>query len=345
MYRRHKRCLNRAGDVVWVRSTVSLLRDAEQRALAHRRRGRGHHRAPAPRGGRAGARGGRGVEPGQERLPLAHEPRAAHAAQRHARLRPAARDRPAPSADADAAARGSAQIQQAGWHLLEMINDVLDLSRIDSGNLRLQTATLDLAELVEATTALVASDAARARHPDQPGPRRRARRRSSATRPGSSRSSPTCSATPSSTTSTTAGSTSPAGWSTPDVIEISVTDTGMGMTPEQMEELFRPFNRLGRERTALQGTGIGLVISRRLAELMGGSIRRQERPGRGLVVHPQAAQGDRPGHRPLRRSTTSKPCRPTTTGGSSTTSRTTRPTSRSCAASWRSAPRCRWRSR
>ena len=42
-----------------------------------------------------------------------------------------------------------------------MINDVLDLSRIESGNLRLQTTTLDLAELVEATTALVASDAAK----------------------------------------------------------------------------------------------------------------------------------------------------------------------------------------
>ena len=57
-----------------------------------------------------------------------------------------------------------------------------------------------------------------------------------------------------------------------------------------MDELFQPFNRLGRERTALQGTGIGLVISRRLAELMGGSIARQERPGRGLVVHPDACR-------------------------------------------------------
>ena len=86
-----------------------------------------------------------------------------------------------------------AQIQQAGWHLLEMINDVLDLSRIDSGNLRLQTTTLDLAELVEATTALVASDAAqRAASAISAGARRPARRRCSATRRGSSRSSPTC---------------------------------------------------------------------------------------------------------------------------------------------------------
>ena len=51
----------------------------------------------------------------------------------------------APSARRRRSGPGSAQIQQAGWHLLEMINDVLDLSRIESGNLRLQTATLELA--------------------------------------------------------------------------------------------------------------------------------------------------------------------------------------------------------
>src|ERR1700733_10310663 len=51
------------------------------------------------------------------------------------------------------------QIQQAGWHLLEMINDVLDLSRIESGNLRLQIETLNLTELLDATVAMIAGDA------------------------------------------------------------------------------------------------------------------------------------------------------------------------------------------
>ena len=66
-----------------------------------------------------------------------------------------------------------------------------------------------------------------------------------------------------------------------DAVEIVVTDTGLGMTPAQLAELFQPFNRLGRERTSQQGTGIGLVISQRLAELMGGSLRARSVAGQG----------------------------------------------------------------
>ena len=46
-----------------------------------------------------------------------------------------------------------------------------------------------------------------------------------------------------------------------DTLEIAVTDTGLGMTTQQLTELFQPFNRLGRERSAHEGTGIGLVIT------------------------------------------------------------------------------------
>ncbi|MBC7698963.1 sensor histidine kinase [Aquabacterium sp.] len=51
-----------------------------------------------------------------------------------------------------------------------------------------------------------------------------------------------------------------------------VRDTGLGMTREQVEHLFEPFNRLGRENTSIPGTGIGLVICKRLLELMGSSL-------------------------------------------------------------------------
>ncbi len=58
----------------------------------------------------------------------------------------------------------------------------------------------------------------------------------------------------------------------PHSLEISVTNTGTGLSPEQLAQLFQPFERLGAENLAVEGTGIGLVISKRLIELMGGEI-------------------------------------------------------------------------
>ena len=53
---------------------------------------------------------------------------------------------------------------------------------------------------------------------------------------------------------------------------VSVQDTGMGLRPEQVKQLFQPFNRLGQESGVEEGTGIGLVVTKRLVELMGGTI-------------------------------------------------------------------------
>ena len=55
-------------------------------------------------------------------------------------------------------------------------------------------------------------------------------------------------------------------------VRLSVQDTGPGLNKEQMAALFQPFNRLGQEAGAEEGTGIGLVVTKRLVELMGGSI-------------------------------------------------------------------------
>ena len=55
-------------------------------------------------------------------------------------------------------------------------------------------------------------------------------------------------------------------------IRISVRDTGTGLAPSQLTQLFQPFNRLGQEAGAEQGTGIGLVMTKRLVEMMGGTI-------------------------------------------------------------------------
>src|SRR6185369_5834229 len=55
-------------------------------------------------------------------------------------------------------------------------------------------------------------------------------------------------------------------------IRIGVRDTGAGLAPEQLAQLFQPFNRIGKETSVEEGTGIGLVVTKRLVELMGGTI-------------------------------------------------------------------------
>jgi len=64
---------------------------------------------------------------------------------------------------------------------------------------------------------------------------------------------------------------------------VEVEDTGIGMDEAQLAALFQPFNRLGRERSGVEGTGIGLVIARGLAVLMAGSLTAASRPGAGTV--------------------------------------------------------------
>lgn len=54
---------------------------------------------------------------------------------------------------------------------------------------------------------------------------------------------------------------------------IGIHDTGFGLNQDQLDKLFQPFNRLGRERGSEEGTGIGLVVTKKLVELMGGEIR------------------------------------------------------------------------
>ena len=64
-------------------------------------------------------------------------------------------------------------------------------------------------------------------------------------------------------------------------VRLSITDHGAGMTQEQVAGLYQPFNRLGRERTGAEGSGIGLVVTRSLVELMGGQMGVESSPGIG----------------------------------------------------------------
>jgi PAS domain S-box-containing protein len=182
------------------------------------------------------------------------------------------------------------QIAQAGWHLLEMINDTLDLSRIEAGSLRLEPVALELPPLLARALALVQHSAAE-----------RGLAVSQRLDPGALRlmGDPTrvtqilTNLLSNAVKYNVAGgsvsieATSPApGW-----VEIAVRDTGLGLSEEQRAALFQPFNRLGREQGSLPGTGIGLVISQRLAEMMGGSLRAEavSGPGARFVLRLPAA--------------------------------------------------------
>jgi CheY-like chemotaxis protein/anti-sigma regulatory factor (Ser/Thr protein kinase) len=69
----------------------------------------------------------------------------------------------------------------------------------------------------------------------------------------------------------------------PGLLRVSVQDTGVGLRPEQVRMLFQPFNRLGQEAGAEEGSGIGLVVTKRLVELMGGTIGVTSSPGVGSM--------------------------------------------------------------
>lgn len=66
-----------------------------------------------------------------------------------------------------------------------------------------------------------------------------------------------------------------------NMLHLSITDTGEGLTPEQQSQLFKPFERVGAENSNIEGTGLGLVISKDLIELMGGTIKAESAVGKG----------------------------------------------------------------
>ena len=179
------------------------------------------------------------------------------------------------------------QIQRAGWHLLELINETLDLARIESGAVKLETAPLALAPLVATCRAMVATPAAQRgiRIEEELGPDAGAvladptRLRQVLTNLLSN--AVKYNVDGGSVTLTTRRRTLHGDEGQGDVIEIAVADTGLGMTAEQQAALFQPYNRLGRENSPIEGTGIGLVITRRLAELMSGTLDAKSEAGRG----------------------------------------------------------------
>ncbi|CAN5718652.1 hypothetical protein BH11PSE8_BH11PSE8_35730 [soil metagenome] len=279
MYRLDKRYVAKGGRIVRVRATVSMLRDAHgqgRRIVAVVEDITEHLRLEEAEHAREAAEASNRAK--SEFLSrMSHELRTPlNAMLGFAQLLDLDQRHPL----ADPQRPWIAQIQQAGWHLLEMINDVLDLSRIESGNLRLQTETLNLLEVLAASVSMVEGEAQRRRIDI-----------SQDLEPGSLTVVGDATRIKQILTNLLSNAVkynADAGrihilsrLRDGDMVEITVIDTGLGMTPQQMAELFQPFNRLGRERSGQEGTGIGLVISQRLAELMGGSLHARSVTGEG----------------------------------------------------------------
>jgi PAS domain S-box-containing protein len=170
-------------------------------------------------------------------------------------------------------------ILSAGEHLLSLINDVLDLSSLESGQLKLEMQAVPLDELVAETLPLVASLARSFAIDVRAGPIEgvvwgdRIRLRQvlinlltnaiKYNRPG--------------------GQARVDSGVDGDQAVLRVHDTGRGLNADQRGHLFEPFNRLGIEREGIEGTGIGLAIVKTLVSRMGGSIAVTSEPGLGSL--------------------------------------------------------------
>jgi signal transduction histidine kinase/ActR/RegA family two-component response regulator len=184
---------------------------------------------------------------------------------------------PAPS---PAQKRSLDQILQAGWYLLDLINEILDLALIESGKLSLSMEPVSLAEVMQECQSMIEPQA-RKRGIKVSFPRAtilhivyadRMRVKqvlinllSNAIKYNNQGGSVilTCKE------------------HSRGRLRITVKDTGDGLSPEKVAQLFQPFNRLGQEFNAEEGTGIGLVMTKRLTELMGGSIGLESTVGEG----------------------------------------------------------------
>jgi len=185
------------------------------------------------------------------------------------------------------------QILQAGWYLLELINEILDLALIESGKLSLSLEPISLTEVVRECQAMIEPQAQkrdiRMSFPEfevlyfVKAERTRVKQvlinlLSNAIKYNK------------------VGGTVlvECALSTSDHIRISVKDTGDGLPPDKLAQLFQPFNRLGQEAGSEEGTGIGLVVSKRLVELMDGVIGVESAVGEGSVFWIELSLTTRP---------------------------------------------------
>jgi len=174
------------------------------------------------------------------------------------------------------------QILQAGWYLLELINEILDLTLIESGKLSLFIESVSLFELIRECKTMIEPQALKRNitlhFPDLNNKvmvnADHTRLKQVLINLLSNAVKYNCE---NGNVIVTCFECSPGR------IRICVEDTGEGLSAEKVSQLFQPFNRLGKENSSEEGTGIGLVMTKRLIELMGGKINVASTEGEGSV--------------------------------------------------------------
>ena len=185
------------------------------------------------------------------------------------------------------------QILKGGWYLLRLINEILDLATIESGKVTMSQEPMSMIDVLQDCKGMIEPQATRRGiamtfprfdkvlyiHAD----RTRVKQvminlLSNAIKYNASGGSVIvqCVATDTGR------------------VRIRVKDTGIGLSADQMAQLFQPFNRLGQQDGAEEGTGIGLVVTRQLVELMGGTIGVESAVGVGTVFWVEFASAQAP---------------------------------------------------
>jgi len=176
-----------------------------------------------------------------------------------------------------------AQILKAGQHLLGLINEVLEISRIEAGRLSLSPEPVLISSAIQETLDLLTPMAVRRNILlcDEGGTERRRYVMADQQRLKQVLLNLISNAIKYN------GDDGTVTIASEEIdgsrLKIKVRDTGPGIKPESLSKLFTPFERLGAEQTGVEGTGLGLALSKRLLEMMGGSIGVENNPDRGAT--------------------------------------------------------------
>ncbi len=182
-------------------------------------------------------------------------------------------------------------LRDGGQHLLALIDDMLDVASIEAGRHDIACVAVPLDEVVEASIASCAAAAEGAQvHVEARLPAEAALHVSAD--PTRLRQVLANLLSNGIKYNRAGGRVTVQATATAERVRIAVIDDGLGLTPEQQRNLFTPYDRLGRERSGILGTGIGLVLARQLVELMGGTLTLCSEAERGSTVTVELARSD-----------------------------------------------------